>query len=79
MWRFKNPSTALSIRGLGVVTSNNLTDDIAVRILGRNSSYSKYLINDDKVKVKDGGSPKSGGGSKGGGKSKGDTVAKEEG
>lgn len=43
MARFKDPKKRLRIRGLGIVSSSNLTNELAGRIIKLNPAYAKFL------------------------------------
>lgn len=45
--KFKNPKTRLRVAGIGVVSSSNLTDEMAKRLINLNGAYSKYITFDD--------------------------------
>ena len=81
--RFKDSKTRLRVAGIGVVSSSNLTDEMAKRLINLNGAYAKYITFDNGKTGKSGGSKSvkgsgsKGGDSKGGESSKGGEESKE--
>ena len=78
MAKFKKANTLLKVRGIGVVNDNNLTDDLAKRLIDRNPAYAS-MITDVKIakdaKKEKGGKPRgsTNGGDTSGGKTAGNS------